>query len=67
MKVKLITIIIDTFETVAKGLVTKLEELEIGERDETFQTAALLSSARILGRILKNWGDLLSLRPVRNY
>ena len=38
-----------------------LEDLEVGGRVETIQTTALLKTARILGRVLATWGDLLSL------
>ena len=48
--------------TISKGLVQVLEELKIGGRAETIQTTALLRLARILRRVLKTWGDLLSLR-----
>ena len=43
----------------------ELEMFEIGERAETFQTTALVRSAKILSRILKTWEDLLSLRLQR--
>ena len=33
----------------------------IGDRVDTIQTTALLKTARILRRVLKTWGDLLSL------
>ena len=39
-----------------------LEELEIGGRAEIIPTTAVLRSARIMIRVLKTWGDLLSLR-----
>ena len=48
--------------TVTKGLLKRLEELEIGGRVETIQTSTLLRSAKILRRVLENWGDLLSLK-----
>ena len=61
MKVTVIPIVIGAFGTVTKGLVQGLGNLEI-RRMETFQTAALLRSARILRSVLEAWGDLLSLR-----
>ena len=48
--------------TVTKGLVKGLEDLEVGRRVETIQTTALLRTAKILGRVLETWGDLLSLK-----
>ena len=40
-------------DTIPKGLVKGLEELEIKGQVETIQTTALLRSARILRRILE--------------
>ena len=57
-----IPIVTDIFGTVLKGLVRRLEELEIGGRTENIQTTALLRSTRILRWVRKTWGDLLSLR-----
>ena len=51
MKVTIILIVIDAFGTVTKGLI--LEDLEITRRVETFQTTALLRSARTLRRVQK--------------
>ena len=73
MKVTIIPIVIGAFGTVTKellivngafgtvtqGLLKGLEDLEVGERVETIQTAALLRTARILRRVLETWGDLL--------
>ena len=53
MKVMFITIVIDTFGTVTKGLLKGLEDLEIREREETIQTTTLLRSGRILRRVLE--------------
>ena len=53
MRVKVISIIIGVLNTVAKGLVLGLEDLEIRERVETIQTTALLRSVRILRRVLE--------------
>ena len=60
IKVTIIPIVIGVFGTVTKGLLKRLEDLEIGGRLETIQTAALLRTARIPRRILDTWGDLLS-------
>ena len=62
MKVTIIPIVIGTLDTVTKGLVQGLEDLEITGRGETIQTTALLRSSRILRRVLETWGDLLSLK-----
>ena len=61
MKVTIIPIVIGAFGTVTKGLLMKLEDLEVGGRVETIQTIALLRTARIQ-RVLETWGDLLSLK-----
>ena len=39
--------------TVTKGLIQRLEDLEISGRVETIQTTELLKSARILRRVLE--------------
>ena len=57
-----IPIVIGALGTVTKGLVKRLEDLEIRRRVETIQTRALLRSARILRRVPETWGDLLSLK-----
>ena len=62
IKVTVITIVIGALGTVTKGLVQGMEDLEIRRRVETIQPTALLSSARILRRVLETWGDLLLLR-----
>ena len=62
MKVTIIPIVIGAFGTVTKGLFKGLEDLEVGNREETIQTTALLKTARILRRVLETWGDLLSLK-----
>ena len=62
MKVTVIPIVIGALGTVTKGLIQELEDLKITGRVETFQTTALLRSARILRRVLEIWGDLLSLK-----
>ena len=62
MKMTIIPIVIGAFGTETKGLLKGLEDLEVGEQVETIQTTALLRTARILGRVLETWGDLLSLK-----
>ena len=62
MQVTIIPIVIGAFGTVTKGLLKGLEDLEVGGRVETIQTTTLLRTARILRKVLENWGDLLSLR-----
>ena len=61
MKVTIIPIVIGAFGTVTKGLLKGLEDLEVGDREETIQTTASLKTARILRRVMETWGDLLSL------
>ena len=53
MKLTFIPIIIGALGTVTEGLIKRLEDLEITERVETFQTTTLLRSARILRRDLE--------------
>ena len=62
IKVTMMPIVIGAHGTVTKGLVRKLEDLEIRGRVETIQTTALLRSARIPRGVLQTWGDLLSLK-----
>ena len=62
MKVTIIPIVIGAFGTVTKGLLNRLEDLEVGGQVETIQTTALFRTARILRRVLETWGDLLSLK-----
>ena len=62
VKMTIIPIVIGAFGTVTKGLLKRLEDLEVDGRVETIQTTALLRTARILRRVLETWGDLLSLR-----
>ena len=54
--------VIGAFGAVTKGLSKGLEGLEVGGRVETIQMIALLRTARIVRRVLENWGDLLSLK-----
>ena len=58
-KVTVVPIVIDAFDTVTKGLVKGLEDLEIRGRVKTIQTTALLRSPRIPRRVLDTLGDLL--------
>ena len=53
MLVAIIPIVISSFGTVAKGLLKGLDDLEVGRRLETIQTAALLRTTRILRRVLE--------------
>ena len=55
-------VVIGAFGTVMKWLLKRLEDLEVGEREETIQTTALLRTVRILRRVLETWEDLLSLK-----
>ena len=48
MKVTIIPIVIGAFDTVTKGLLKGLEDMEVGGRVETIQTIALLRTVRIL-------------------
>ena len=54
MKMTIISIVIGGFGTVTKGLIKGMEDLEVGGRVETIQSKALLRTARILRRVLKN-------------
>ena len=62
MKLTIVPIVIGALDTITIGLLKSLEELEVGGRVETIQMTALLRTARILRRVLENWGDLLSLK-----
>ena len=48
MKVRIISIVVGVLDTVTKGLIQGVEDLEIMGQFETVQTTALLRSARIL-------------------
>ena len=54
MKVTVIPFVISALETILKGLIKGLEELEIGGRAETILTTTLLRSVRILRKALEN-------------
>ena len=62
MKLTIVPIVIGAFGTVTKELLKSLENLEVGGGVETFQTTALLKTARILRSVLETWGDLQSLK-----
>ena len=53
MKVSIIPIEIGAFGTVTKGLLSGLEDLEVGGRVEAIPTTALLQTARIPRRVLE--------------
>ena len=53
MQVTIIPIVIGAFGTVTKGLLKRLEDLEVGGRVETIQTTTFLRTARILRRVLE--------------
>ena len=62
MEVTIVPIVIGALGTITKGLLKGLEDLEVGGRVETIQMTALLRTAKILRRVPKTWGDLLSLK-----
>ena len=62
MKVTVILIIIGALGIILKGLVKILEDLVIRGKIVTIQSTALLISARILRRVLKTSGDMLSFK-----
>ena len=45
-------LVIGAFGTVTKGLLNRLEDLEVGGRVETIQTTAIVRTTRILRRVL---------------
>ena len=53
MKVTIVPIVIGALDTIIKGLLKGLEDLEVGGRVETIQTIALLRTAKILRRLLE--------------
>ena len=53
MKVTIVPIVIGALDTVTKGLLRGLKDLEVGRRVETIQTTVLLRTARILRRVLE--------------
>ena len=52
MKVTIVPIVIGALDTVTKGLLKGLGDLEVSGQVETIQTTALLRKARILRRVL---------------
>ena len=62
MKVTIVPIVIGALGTITKGLLKGLEDLEVGGRVVTIQMTALLRTTRILRRVLKTWGDFISLK-----
>ena len=66
MKVTVIPIIVGTLETVPKGLVRRLEKIEIGGCVKTIETIALLRSTRILRRNKQSWEERERERAIRN-
>ena len=62
MKVTTVPFVIGAFNTVTKGLLKGLEDLEVGGRMKTIQMTALLKTDWILRGVPETWGDLLSLK-----
>ena len=62
INVTVMPIVIGTLDTVTKGLIKALVDLEIRGWVKTVQTTVLLRSVRILRRVLETWRDLLSLK-----
>ena len=62
MKVTFTPFVIDALGTVTEVLLKGLDNLEIRARVETIQTPKFFRSARIMRRVQKNWGHLLSLK-----
>ena len=54
MMVMIVPIMIGAFGTVSKGILKRLEDLEVGGREETIQTTALLRMTRIPRRVLED-------------
>ena len=68
MKVTVLLTVNAALGTVSKGLVQRLEELEIRGRVEPIQTTELLRSARMLRKFLGNLRRLaVTQTPVRNH
>ncbi len=53
MRVTIVSIVIGSFGTVAKGLLKGLEDFKVEGRVETIQTTTLLRTVRILRRVLE--------------
>ena len=61
MKVIVIPVVIGALGTIPRELVKGVEDLDIrGQGDYSIQTTVLLRLARILSKVLKTLGDLLS-------
>ena len=58
MKVTVISIVTGELQTILKGVIKGLENLEVRGQVETFLITRLLRSARILRRVLETSGDL---------
>ena len=55
----IIPILISDFDSVTKGLLKGLSELEAGGWVETIKTTIFLRTARVLRKNPETWGDLL--------
>ena len=53
MKVTIVPIVIGAFDTITKGLLKGLEDLDVVGRVETIQITALLKTTIILRRVLE--------------
>ena len=53
MKVTIISVVIDAFGTVTKGLLKGLEDLDVVGRVATIETTALKRTVRILRKVLE--------------
>ena len=62
MMMMMILIVIGALRTIPKGLVKKLEYLEIRGHVETIQIAALSRLAKITRRVQETWGYSLLLK-----
>ena len=58
MTLTVVPIVLSELGTILKGLVRKLEELQIGRRVETIRNVALLRSTIIVRRVLETRGKL---------
>ena len=63
----MILIVIGALATIKKGLIRCLDELEIGEKTETLETAASLRATRILRKVLETFRDLLSFTQMKDH
>ena len=62
VNVFVITVVVRAIGMVAEGLERRQKAFEIRGRIDTIQNTALITSARILRRVLETWEELLSLR-----